>query len=229
MPSESLRESVVAAYGGAARWRAAEVVEAGVAVRGPLIEQRRGLTYPGLAVTAQVHRPSIRLAGFEDPGVVAVLDGHDVRTETVAGEPLDARPGARDYFPDQGDREQRWDTLDMAYFLGYALWNYLTLPALLLRADVEWRELSATTLEGRFPPEVPTHCEVQEYDFDAGTSLLRAYRYTAEVFGAWAKADHLVDEHSEAGGVPFPSRRRVLARGAGAVVIELEVDQYRLA
>ena len=28
--------------------------------------------------------------------------------------------------------------LDQAYFAGYAFWNYLTLPALLLRPDVEW-------------------------------------------------------------------------------------------
>ena len=161
--------------------------------------------------------------------MVAVLEGHDVRTEREgSGKRLEARAGARDYFPNRDGRQERWDRLDMAYFLGYALWNYLTLPALLLRGDIEWRELSPDTLEARFPPGIPTHCEIQEYDFDPGNGLLGAYRYTAEVFGSWARADHLVDEHSESGGIPFPSRRRVLARGGGGTVIELEVHEHRL-
>ena len=100
----------------------------------------------------------------------------------------------------------------MAYFLGYAVWNYFTLPALLLRDDITWRELSGTILEARFPPELPTHCAVQQFHFDPSTHLLHEYDYTADTFGGWAVAAHMITEHQTSDGVTFTSKRRVKPR-----------------
>lgn len=221
-----LRGRVVSAYGGEDRWRAACAVEATVSVGGPLIRQKRGRDYPGLRAIADTRTPGIELGGFEESRLTAVLDGHAVRIESARGEIAERRADARAPFPDQDGREQRWDRLDMAYFLGYALWNYLTLPALLLRDDIDWRELSETSLEARFPAELPTHCAVQQYRFDPDTDLLEEYLYTAEVFGPWAAAVHTIVEHASHHGLAYPSKRRVLGRRDRSPVIEIDVQEH---
>ena len=231
-----LRERVVAAYGGEASWRQARAVEATFSCGGRLIRGKRGREYPGIEARAELGRPAIRLGRFEQPHLVGVLEGHDVRVESTAGEVVESRSDARAPFPDEGERDDRWDRLDILYFLGYAFWNYLTLPALLMREDIEWRELSETELAARFPPQLPTHCEEQRYHFDSETALLREYDYTAEVIGPWAAAAHMILEHGGQEGIPFPSRRHVLARPRrdsgdprdGVPMIEIEVHEHRL-
>ena len=44
--------------------------------------------------------------------------------------------------------------------------------------------------------------------FDAQRRL-RRHDYVAEVVGGWARAAHYCDEHAEAGGLVFPTRRWV--------------------
>jgi hypothetical protein len=156
----------------------------------------------------EVHRPAVRL---ELPGGrgVAVLEGHDVRIEE-GGRVVAERRDAQRLFP-YGRRLLWWDDLDFAFFAAYALWNYATLPALLLRDDVRWEALGAHGLRATFPPSLPTHCAVEEFRFDPATGLLLQHDYTAEVFGGWAKAANVVLTHGHA-DVPFPSERRVTPR-----------------
>jgi len=117
----------------------------------------------------------------------------------------------------------------MGYFLGYAMWNYLVLPALLLRDDVEWRDVSETTLEARLPPHLPTHCEIQRFHVDPETGLLRQHDYTAEVFGQWARAAHVVVEHARADGLTYPSRRRVKAGSpTSRTLIWIDLHDYHV-
>jgi hypothetical protein len=154
----------------------------------------------------EVHRPAVRLALPGGRGV-AVLDGLDVRVEGGAGQVVAERREARRFFP-YGRRLLWWDDLDFGYFAAYALWNYTTLPALLLRDDVAWEAIGPDALRATFPPHLPTHSRVQEFHFDPRTGLLRRHDYTAEVFGRWARAANVVLSHAQ-GEVPFASERRV--------------------
>ena len=52
---------------------------------------------------------------------------------------------------------------------------------------------------------------VQEFHFELDTGLLRQHDYTADVFGSWAKAAHVVLAQGEA-EVPFTADRRVTPR-----------------
>ena len=60
-------------------------------------------------------------------------------------------------------RETPWDRLHLTYFLGYAVWNYLTAPFLFARAGFAARELEAhvecretwRVLEVTYPDDVP--------------------------------------------------------------------------
>src|SRR5713226_2121475 len=70
-----------------------------------------------------------------------------------------------------GRRLFHWNAHDITYFLGCAVWNYFTLPALLVREDIVWTELRAGVLASEFPPEVPTHGP-QQHSFDHGMGSL---------------------------------------------------------
>jgi len=201
----------LAAYGGEAVWRESGAVEADVAAGGLLFRWKRMRPLPRMVVRADTANPILRLDPVDHDGHVGVLDGRSVRIETRDGALVDSRADARDRFP-YGRRLISWDSLDLTYFLGYALWNYLTLPALLLRDDIAWREVAGSTLEAEFPSHLPTHCQRQTFYFDADTGLLDRLDYTAEVFGGWAHAAHLVTEHQERDGVRFASSRRVVPR-----------------
>ena len=163
----------------------------------------------------------------------AVLDGNSVRIESSSGEVLERRDDPRRFFP-YGRRTFRWDDLDLAYFACYASWNYQILPALLLRDDITWKQISDTTLEARFPPEIPTHSPLQRFHFDAATGLLQQHDYTALVFASWARAANVVLELGVSDGIHYPSRRRVTPRrGDGQprnfpLLVGIEIEDWRL-
>ena len=99
--------------------------------------------------------------------------------------------------------------------------NYLTLPYLLTTpgiqtAEVEpwpgaessWRRASANFAEA----PVETHNRLQYYSFDSDNLLVR-HDYDADVLGG-APASNQAEAYREFGGLLFPTRRRVTARGA---------------
>jgi hypothetical protein len=147
------------------------------------------------------------------------------------------RESARGYFPVRGRRLFAWDSADFAYFIGYAIWNYLTFPALLLDDRIDWRELGPHALESRFPPDLPTHNKVQQFYFDPATGRLHEYDYVAEVYGGWAKASHMIEDHAvNEEGLVYPSKRRVKPRkppnGPGAlkgpIMMFADIRDYRV-
>jgi hypothetical protein len=228
----------VTAYGGAERWRSAETVQATFDCGGLLVRwKRRGANYKDIRVTASVHEPRVRMERFDADGTVALLDGHDVRLERADGTTILQRPSARQNFP-YGSRLLKWDQADFAYFIGYAIWNYLTFPALLIDERIDWRPLE-NGLESRFPPELPTHNKVQQFYFDPATGLLEEYDYVAEVYGGWAKAAHMIEGHTvNEDGITYANTRRVKprkppAKGRGAlsgpIMMFADIRDYKLS
>jgi hypothetical protein len=223
----------LARYGGEDRWRRATAVESELSAWGWAFRLRGRSPMRGIRARADLRRPEIRLTPFGRSDRVAVLEGHDVRIEDLDGAILKRRANARSHFPSLR-RRLYWDDLDQAYFAGYALWNYLTLPALLMSREIEWTELSPGRVEGIFPPHIPTHSRIQRFEFDLETSLLRQHDYTAEILGRNAFAAHRVLEHADNVGTPYPSRRRVTPRSRdgtprrGPTLVAIEVHDWRL-
>lgn len=234
MTPNATAHRALAAYGGAERWRAARFVRARATLAGRLFELKERRPVPDAAVVCEVHRPWTRIEPIDEEGRVGVLDGEDARLETSAGEVVESRGAAREALT--GTQGQRaWDALDLTYFLGYAFWNYLALPALLLRDDVAWTELEDGLLESRFPPYLPTHSAVQRHRFDAATGLLARYEYRPEVVPEAAElwVANVVVERGAYEGVPHEARRRVtpLVDGqpqAEPVFVDLRFDDWRL-
>lgn len=223
-----LLEDVLAAHGGAERWRAASAITARGRLGGLLPTRFPGEKLANFRVEVRVAEPRTVLHDFPRAGLRAVFDRSAVRIETGDGELLDARTGPRAaFFGRSGIRRNlHWDPLDTAYFAGYAFWNYLTAPLLLAREDVavaegepwresgqRWRRLHAT-----FPARIDTHCRRQTFYVDPD-GLIRRHDFLAEPVGSWAAAALYSDRHREFDGLIFPTRRRVLPRGPGRRVL----------
>lgn len=217
--SAELLDEVLEAHGGAQRWRAARTISARVRTGGLLVRTRMpGNRFADYRLTVDVDEPRAVLDPFPRAGERGVFERGAVRIESVAGEVLASRADPRSAFsgPSGLRRTLRWDALDSTYFAGYAMWNYLTTPLLLTREGVELREGEDWSeggerwrrLEVSFDHGIDTHSPRQTMYFDA-RRVLRRHDYVAEVVGRWARAAHYCDEHVQAGGLVFPTRRRV--------------------
>jgi hypothetical protein len=215
----SLLDEVLEANGGLERWQAARTIRARVRSGGLLLRTRvPGNRFSDYHLTAAFHQPRAVLDPFPGEGRRGVFDNGEVRIETTDGEALESRASPRSAFGGLSGlrRNLRWDALDSTYFAGYAMWNYVTTPLLLTREGVEatededWSEGGETwrRLEVRFPAGLDTHSERQTFYWDA-RGALRRHDYVAEPVGRWARAAHYCDEHVRAGGLVFPTRRRV--------------------
>jgi hypothetical protein len=241
-----LLNEVLISHGGAERWQSVKSIAAHGGVVGLLPKRFAGNRLAHATFEVQVGKQHTVLHDFPEAGKRAVFDEGTVRIETSHGEKLDARTDARSaFFGLSGVRRNfHWDPLDVAYFAGYASWNYLTSPLLLTRDGVSvtdggtchmrgeiWRRL-----EVRFPRKLHTHCERQTFYVDA-EGLIRRHDFVAQPVGSWARAALYCDQHREFDGLIFPTRRRVFPRGLGRQVLfrptllalefqEIEIERY---
>jgi hypothetical protein len=230
-----LAQRMLDAYGGEEKWRAATAVEAHLTIGGLLFRWKRRSQgrWPSVRIRVEAHEPRTRFDPIDHDRNIAVMNGQTIRLERPDGALVEERPNARPR--PYGGNLFAWDSVDIGYFFGYTMWNYLALPALLMRQDIAWSEVSDDTLEARFPPEIPTHSPVQRFHLDLETGRLRQHDYTAEPFGKWAKAAHMIREHRDYDGLTAPSKRRVLPRAGNTggplpfpLLIWADVHEYRL-
>jgi len=219
MQSEAeLLQRVLEAHGGLERWQ--RVGELAVHHRSGGVAFAAKLQ--GRTLAPRVARISTRAqhAVFDPypPGAYGVFDQGAVSIETDRGERIAHRLDPRSQLH-KPRHTLWWDKLDLLYFIGSALWNYLSAPFVFTSPGFELRRLEPWTegsevwsrLAVTFPAELHTHSRTQVFYFDAG-GLLRRLDYTAEEFGQWAVAAHYCSEHREFGGLKFPTRRRVFLR-----------------
>ncbi|WP_421843438.1 hypothetical protein [Mycobacterium sp.] len=220
-----LLDEVLEAHGGLQRWQAAQTIHARVRTDGLLLRTRvPGNRFADYNLTVQVREARAVFDPFPRDGEQGVFDAGAARIEGRDGEVLSSRADPRPAFFGRSGlrRNLRWDPLYSVYFAGYAMWNYLTIPYLLTRENVEifqgpsWQHAGETwrRLDVSFPPGIPTHSPRQSFYFDA-VGRLRRHDYVAEVVGRWARAAHLCTDHVHAGGLLFATRRQVRPRGPG--------------
>jgi hypothetical protein len=228
----SLLDEAVVAHGGLDRWRAVREVEADIRSGGlALASKLAGGPFRSYRAIVSTTEPRTVLEPYPGAGRRGVFEGDRVRIESLDGDPLSERVDPRPAFR-RMRRRLWWDRLDALYFAGYALWNYLNTPFLLLLDGIETRE-EGRRLHATFPPEIPTHSREQTFWFDE-RGLLERLDYTAEVFGGWARAAHLCRGHREVDGLSFPTSRRVVPRARsgrprrGPMLVSIEIDRLEL-
>ncbi len=221
------------AYGGQERWRSSRTVVSTLSASGLAFRLRWQRPFECVQCRFDVRSPLASIAPIDRHGNTGLLDGHNVRIDDPSGRVLESRTSARRYFP-YGRRALWWDRLDQTYFAGYALWNYMVLPALLMREDIQWREVRPGVLDAVFPSHLPTHSPEQRFTFDPRTGLLVQVDYTAEVLGAWAKASTVIHEHQSSHGLTWWAHRTATPRASDGtarsrpVLVDIVVHDFRL-
>lgn len=218
-----LLQLAVEAHGGIRRWEAVESLEVQVEVSGKLLEIK-GFTKP-LVTLALVSTKIPRTAFYPYAlnGRRGIFTPEKVWIETATGEAVNTRDDPRDSFAGHV-RASPWDQLHRLYFLGYAMWNYLSVPFLLMAQGVEVEETfphaedSETwrVLQARFPSSIPTHCELQKFYFDSA-GMLKRVDYVTDVAGGVAA--HYCYDPKNTAGLIFPTRRRVVKRGLTGPIV----------
>jgi hypothetical protein len=241
-----LLQRALDAHGGLEIWHAAEEVRVRLRSGGRMFDVRlqgrtiSRATRAGAEVRFSTDTPQAIFEGFPRRGCRGYFEQGSVRIECEAGNETLRRVDARKAFSTLRHKLS-WDTLDALYFIGYALWNYVSTPFMLarpgfdLREGEPWREGGETwrQLHVTFPPDIPTHCTEQTFYFDA-SGLLRRLDYTAEVFSRWARASNYCFDYREMSGVMVPRRRKVTLRGPhgrplpGPTMVWIEIFDFEL-
>jgi hypothetical protein len=217
----ALLDELLAAHGGADALDEIGDVAVALDVGGLAFTAHRQPGRFSLRATVDAHVPHVVFADFLGSGREAVFTPDRVSVgDAVREHPRDA----------YGDLLFRWDELHLAWFCGYALWNYVTTPWLLASEGVRVEDLPGRRLRATFPPDVPTHSPVQVFHI-GGDGLLERIDYTALVFGRWARGTHVCRDHRRFGPVVAPTRRRVTPRiGSrplpGPTFVWIEVERY---
>jgi hypothetical protein len=230
----------VEAHGGLARWKQLRAISATMVADGPALQLEGRAAFANgpvqVTVDTRIQRttfepfPTLAQRGVYEPGRAAV--------ETVDGTLLEELKNPRDSFT---PRDPRWSAPQLAYFAGYAMWTYLTLPFSLLTDGVECEEIESRVetdetwraLKVTFPPSYVTQSVEQVLYFD-GRGLIRRQDYSVDVAGG-TKVTHYLDEHLKFGGIFFPTRCRVYPCGAdgnpdkSTAIVTAELADFKFA
>lgn len=219
MRAEPNLGDVIDQHGGWDRWRRCLSIEASLSSSGLAFASRfqRGALL-NRRIRLNPHARLLMAAPYPRPGFAGTWSPEFVRIARLSGEIDRERHSPRDAFAGLA-KQIHWDALDMLYFAGYALWNYLSFPFVLAEPGVAVRVSSGPegapgclTLHASFPSGFPTHCREQRFHVDRKSLLLRRHDYTADVMGRLASAANVCLASENVAGLLFYTRRRVYPR-----------------
>ena len=144
--------------------------------------------------------------------------------ETLDGKPVKDRRNPRAAF-DGHTVETPWDDLNLAYFSGSAMWNYLTTPFIFALPGFQTEEIKPWDENGEkrrrlkvtFPDHIATHCAEQVFHIN-GEGLICRLDYSAPVAGSPPTAHNLSD-HRDFDGIKVATKRQALRRNADGTAI----------
>ena len=113
-----------------------------------------------------------------------------------------------------GPRRFRWQPEELGTFAAAAIWTYITLPLLIIRAERVARPPDAGGLRRlriEIPRTIAGHGRVQTLHIGPD-GLIRRHDYTATTFGTWARAAQVITAYQSFDGVPIGTTRRVTPR-----------------
>ena len=209
----------IEAHGGPNRWNELSEVSADLDVGGVLWGLKGQQGFVGASrVSVLLHCQWASHSPFLDPAHRTAFNAEHVAIETQDGLLVEARENTRGSFAGH-TLETPWDRIQLAYFAGYAMWTYLTLPFSLVTEGFEseevepWQEYGETwrALRVQFPKSIATHSTEQTFYFDA-KGLLRRHDYDVDV-SAGSGAAHYVYDHTSFNGIIVPTKRRIHIRG----------------
>jgi hypothetical protein len=213
-----LLETAIEAHGGLERWNQLDSVSARL-IQGGALWALKG--QPGVLddviVTAGLHDERVSHRPFGAADRRSSFTPQRVAIETDAGDVLEALDQPRGSFAEH-TLETPWSTLQLAYFVGTAMWTYLTQPFTFAmprfqtselqpwdEAGQHWRRLHVT-----WPSYLATHSTAQTLYFD-DDGLLARHDYDVEISGGTSAA-HYVSDYHDVAGIRLPTEHRIFPR-----------------
>jgi hypothetical protein len=229
-----LRDLVIEAHGGLAHWERLKTITADMSITGSLWA-RKGWpdVLRDVRVTAEIDNQLLSYRPFTAEGLRSVYRPEEVAIEGPDGKPIKTRRAPRAAF-DGHSVETTWDDLHLAYFSGYAMWNYLNAPFLFRWPGFATEEIEPVVEDGSrrrrlrvtFPEHVATHCAEQVFYID-DEGLIARLDYFAGVTGGIPTA-HYVGNYRDVDGLKLWTRRRAYRRNpdgsANTSMIAVAID-----
>jgi hypothetical protein len=218
MSMSKLRDLVIDAHGGVGRWNKVKAIEGDMSITGALWA-RKGWpdALKDVHVTADARSQWISYLPFISKGMRSSCTPEHTVIETLDGKQIKDRKNPRAAF-DGHTVESPWDDLNLAYFSGYAMWNYLNtpftfgLPGFKAEEIQPWEECGETRRRLRviFPDYIATHCSEQIFHVN-GDGLICRMDYSAPVAGG-APTAHYMSDYKDFSGIKVATKRRALRR-----------------
>lgn len=234
--NHELLDQVLIAHGGLERWNSFSQVRATIVTGGSLWAMK-GLTQDSAPrrMTVWLHEQRASVTPFGAADQLTAFTPDRIAIEKTDGKVVAERSAPRESFRDHGENSP-WDPLHRAYFNGYAMWSYLTMPFQFTLPGVTTEEIEPWqegTQHGRrlrvtFPPQIATHCAVQDFYF-GDDFLLRRHDYQVDVSGGLPAAQY-VSDYIEADGLRMPGKRRAYRRAVdgqadtGALLVAIDLS-----
>lgn len=220
-----LRDRIIDAHGGIARWNKVKTIEGDMSITGGLWARKGwpdGLK--NVHVTAAAGNQWISYRPFINASMRSSCTPDHTVIETLDGKPIKDRRNPRAAF-DGHTVETPWDDLHLAYFSGYAMWNYLTTPFIFALPGFQTAEIEPCGEDGEqrrrlkvaFPDHIATHCAEQIFHIN-GEGLICRVDYSAPVAGG-APTAHYLSDYRDFSGIKVATKRRALRRKAGGTAI----------
>jgi hypothetical protein len=236
-----LLDLTINGHGGLERWNKVKTIDGDMSITGSLWA-RKGWpdALRDVRVTVETKSQMTSYRPFTDPNRRSVCRPDLTVIETLDGQIIKDRRDPRLAF--QGHTvETRWDDLNLAYFSGYAMWNYLNAPFIFTLPGVKTEEIERWNEGGEerrrlkvtFPDAVATHCSEQVFHID-GEGLIRRLDYSAEVTGNIPTA-HYTSDYRDFDGIKLPTKRRALRRKPDGtaipdfVAVAIDIADIRLS
>lgn len=214
----ALLAQVLEAHGGLARWRAHGKLSAHLSQGGILwpMKGKAGML-DEVDVTIDLQRQWTSHAPFGAPDRRTAVTPQRAALETLDGTVVDVLDDPRASFAGFG-LETPWSDLQLAYFVGYAMWNYLTLPfafaapGFAFAEPGEWQENGETwrRLQVTYPDTIATHNPVQTF-YVGPDGRLRRHDYDVEINGG-TPAVHYFSDYTTVDGIALPTRHMIYLR-----------------
>lgn len=214
----SLLDDVIAAHGGFARWNGVTRIEGDMSITGAMWA-RKGWpdALKDVHVTVETKRQWTSYRPFTAADKRSVCTPDLTVIETLDGRILGERRNPRAAFSGHTPATP-WDDLNLAYFSGYAIWNYLTTPFMFLLPGIEAEEIDPWShddethrrLKVTFPESIATHGTEQVFHISRD-NLISRVDYSAVVTGGVPTA-HIMTDYRDFDGIRIATRRRAYRR-----------------
>jgi len=225
------------AHGGLDRWRRLKTVSARL-LQGGVLWKLKGQedVLRDVHVTVDLRKEWASHRPFGHPDRHTSFQPDRVAIETSNGDVVEERLNPRGSFRGHV-LDTPWDSLQLAYFAGYAIWTYLNTPFLFALPGVETEEIQPWEEKGEawrrlkvtFPAGIATHSAEQTFYFDQH-GLLKRHDYDVEISGG-TPAAHSVSELEEFSGILVPTKHTIFGRqpdGTSApepLVVSIDVSE----